>query len=102
MLKSIHHVCIETDDYEKSIYFYTKILEFTIIEDMNNFHGRLHNTWIKNNEIIIELQTPKNNQHIIGNIGLVHVCFVVDNLHEYISLLENKGFMDFVKDKKLY
>ncbi len=101
MIKSIHHICIETDRYRESIDFYCSLLGFSIIEETKNFHGREFNTWIRKNDIIIELQTPKEGKtaekSISDNTGLVHVCFAVDNLLETINMLVEKGFNSFRK-----
>ena len=99
MIKSIHHICIETDRYRESINFYCSLLGFEIIEETRDFHGREFNTWIKKENIIIELQTSKSAQlektPSVNKIGIVHVCFIVDNLSETIDLLTSKGFSSF-------
>ena len=99
MIRSIHHICIETDRYNDSINFYCDILGFNIIEESKNFHGREFNTWIKKESIIIELQTPKSGESVSatssGQTGIIHVCFIVDNLHETIDKLIEKGFDSF-------
>jgi len=101
LIRSIHHICIETDRYSDSIDFYCSILGFSIIEETKNFHGREFNTWIKKENIIIELQTPKSGEPVSanssGHTGIVHVCFIVDNLHEAIGKLVGKGFNSFRK-----
>lgn len=101
MIRSIHHICIETDRYNESINFYCAILGFNIIEETKNFHGRKFNTWIKKESIIIELQTPKSGESVSANssgqTGIIHVCFIVDNLHETIDKLIEKGFNSFRK-----
>lgn len=102
MIKSIHHICIETDRYKESLDFYCSLLGFSIIEETKNFHGRDFNTWIKKENIIIELQTPKPGEPASGNIsagtGIVHVCFIVDSLSSAIDKLLDKGF-DFFRRK---
>lgn len=101
MIRSIHHICIETDRYSESINFYCSYLGFVIIEETKNFHGRDFNTWIKKENIIIELQTPKSGESVSVNLplqtGIVHVCFIVDNLHDAIDKLIEKGFNSFRK-----
>ncbi len=101
MIKSIHHICIETDCYKESIDFYCSLLGFEIIEETKDFHGRDFNTWIKKADIIIELQTPKSGHgeknNPLNRNGIVHVCFIVDNLSAAIDLLIEKGFSSFRK-----
>lgn len=108
VIKSIHHICIETDRYAESINFYCSLLGFTIVEETENFHGREFNTWIKKENIIIELQTPKPGETSAGSsiakTGIVHVCFIVDNLSWTVDKLLNSGFDSFRKkdDKIMY
>lgn len=108
MIKSIHHICIETDRYTESMNFYCSILGFNIVEVTENFHGREYNTWIKKENIIIELQTPKPGEKSacssIAKTGIVHVCFIVDNLSWAVDKLLNSGFDSFRKkdDKIIY
>ena len=101
MIKSIHHLCIETDRYSESINFYCSLLGFSIAEETKNFHGREYNTWLKNKNIIIELQTPKPGDSgglsSGKNRGIVHACFIVDNLSEAVEFLLSKGFTSFRK-----
>lgn len=80
----VHHVCIETSKYDESIFFYTKVLNFTLQKESPNFHGRDYNSWLELNGFYIELQTPKIqnskkfNQE--SNEGLVHICFFVQDI----------------------
>ena len=55
----VHHVCIQTEKYEESLDFYTRILGFKIIKETENFHKREYNTWLSLGDFMIELQTKK-------------------------------------------
>lgn len=103
---SFHHICIETNCYTESINFYGEIFNFSIIEEKKDFHGRDFNTWLKNDEMIIELQTPKrsNSNDLIGkgNNGIKHVCFKVDDVEEAVSEIETKGYNYFLPGKRIY
>ena len=59
-IKMIHHICIQTENYKESLDFYTRILGFEIVKESKNFHNREYNTWLKLENFMIELQTPKN------------------------------------------
>lgn len=104
MIKTIHHICIETNDYRKSMEFYTKLLGFIIIEESANFHGRAFNTWLEAGSARIELQTPKLEESVKENqklsTGLMHVCFEVDDLLECVNRLEKNGAIFKKKDNK--
>jgi len=108
LIKSIHHICIETDRYRESLNFYCSLFGFSIVEETENFHGREFSAWIKKENIIIELQTPKSGDYAKSrqtcNTGIVHVCFIVENLPDAIDMLMEKGFDSFRKkdDKIMY
>ena len=80
----VHHVCIETSKYDESIFFYTKVLNFTLQKESPNVHGRDYNSWLEINGFYIELQTPKiqNSKKFDqeNNEGLVHICFFVQDI----------------------
>lgn len=81
---------------------------FIVIDETKNFHGRDYNTWIKNGNVIIELQTPKNCVSVkndsAGTGVIAHVCFLVDNLADTVNRLTEKGFNSFRKkhDEVIY
>ncbi|MGL5356138.1 MAG: VOC family protein [Cetobacterium sp.] len=88
----VHHVCIETSTYNESIFFYTKILNFSLKKETSNFHGRDYNSWLELNGFYIELQTPKNTdeKESSQNItGLVHICFFVDNIVQELERIKS-------------
>lgn len=91
----VHHVCIETSKYDESIFFYTKVLNFSLKKETHNFHGRDYNSWLELDGFYIELQTPKNKERkesIPNDKGLVHICFFVEDIFkelERIKLIYN-------------
>ncbi|MDU4658994.1 MAG: VOC family protein [Clostridium butyricum] len=106
--KIIHHVCIQTNDYKNSLYFYNQILDFEIVQETKNFHNRDYNTWLKCGDFMIELQTPKNNiplnNYSTLNEGIVHMCFFVDNIHSEYEKIKSYGYTKFKlkNDKEIY
>ena len=97
--KIIHHVCIQTNIYKESLNFYTKILDFEIVQETKNFHNRDYNTWLKCGDFMIELQTPKNNiplnSYSTLNEGIVHMCFFVDDIHSEYKKIKESGYSKF-------
>ncbi len=86
--KMIHHICIQTNCYEQSLEFYSKVLEFDILQETRDFHGRDYNTWLKLESFMIELQTPKSRKKFESynkeSEGIVHFCIYVDDFeYEY-------------------
>ncbi|MBY6907563.1 VOC family protein, partial [Clostridium botulinum] len=75
-IEMIHHICIQTEKYEESLDFYTRVLGSQIVKETPNFHRRAFNTWIKLRSFMIELQTPKEgdkfNKWNSLNAGPVH------------------------------
>lgn len=91
--KTIHHICIQTSEYEQSLNFYMKYLGFQLIKETAGFHGRAFNTWIELNGFMIELQTAKKDEvlqeYSSNREGIVHFCLFVEDLEkEYEKLIE--------------
>lgn len=83
----IHHLCIQTNQYQASLTFYQKI-GFELVKETPGFHGRAYNSWLKLGEFYIELQTGKNELSQYNNqeyTGIVHFCIYVENLEEFIQ-----------------
>ncbi|MGL5349577.1 MAG: VOC family protein [Cetobacterium sp.] len=78
----IHHVCIETSLYKESIEFYTRVLNFELVKETPDFHGREYNSWLELDGFYIELQTPKKEVKLESEDreGIVHMCFYVEDL----------------------
>ncbi len=95
----MHHVCIQTEDYEKSLAFYRDVMEFEVVQVSEGFHGRDFNTWLKFGEFMIELQTAKNGESLnkwsSKNEGIVHMCFLVDNIDEEYNRIIDMGYDNF-------
>lgn len=85
-MKTIHHICIQTERYKESLDFYLNVLGFSLVVETPNFHGRDYNTWLKLDSFMIELQTPKKGDSFKEwsslNEGIVHMCLLCDNLDE--------------------
>ncbi|SFI98098.1 glyoxylase I family protein [Terrisporobacter glycolicus] len=98
-IKMVHHVCIQTENYKESLNFYKNILGFEVINETKNFHGRDYNTWLKLQNFMIELQTPKSNDSFNKwsnlNAGPVHMGFIVESVEDEYSRIKNLGYTDF-------
>lgn len=98
-IKTIHHVCIQTEKYKKSLKFYTEILGFELVKETANFHKRAFNTWLKLGTFMIELQTAKQGDKLGNwsslNEGIVHMCFLVDDVHEEFNRIKKLGYSNF-------
>ena len=99
MKKSMHHVCIQTNNYEASLRFYSEILGFDLVKETRNFHDRRFNTWLKHSDFMIELQTSKNNKVLEKwhktIEGIAHMCFMVADVHTAYEEIKSKGYDNF-------
>ncbi|RDY24402.1 VOC family protein [Romboutsia maritimum] len=97
--RSIHHVCIQTEKYEESIKFYKEILGFELVSETPNFHGREFNTWLKLCDFMIELQTAKKGDKLNNwsslNEGIVHMCFLIEDVNEEYRRIKELGYNNF-------
>ncbi|MBN2259120.1 MAG: VOC family protein [Clostridiales bacterium] len=100
-IKSLHHVCIQTDRYKESIEFYTKILGFKLFKESENFHTRKYNSWLSFDGFMIELQTEKEGESLIpwnsNSCGPVHLSFLVEDIDEFYRSVKAKGQKKFKK-----
>lgn len=86
----MHHICIQTNDYQASLAFYQK-LGFTIFKETRDFHGRAYNTWLQLADFYIELQTGKTSLtpwSDLNHTGLVHFGLMVSDLSKYVADLD--------------
>ena len=98
-IKGMHHVCIQTERYEESLKFYTDVLGFELIKETANFHKRDFNTWLRLGTFMIELQTGKKGDKLNCwnslNEGIVHMCFLVDNVRDEFHRIAQLGYSNF-------
>lgn len=97
LLKKIHHIAIICSDYEKSKHFYTKILDFEIVNEVYREQRNSYKLDLSlNGEYIIELFSFPNPPTRVSNpeaCGLRHIAFAVDNLQNTIDELSKHGVM---------
>lgn len=100
--KYIHHVCIQTNNYEETRQFYQEALGFQTIQETPNFHSRHYNTWLALNSFYIELQTGRVGKELDdfnpNTQGLAHLCFWVSNLDEEHERIKGLGYRFKIKD----
>lgn len=98
-IKMMHHVCIQTSNYNESLEFYTRILGFETVKETKDFHDREYNTWLRLGNFMIELQTRKKGDNFIEwnklNEGIVHMCFLVEDVAEEFNRIKNLGYSNF-------
>lgn len=91
MKKAIHHICIQTTDYEASKQFYLN-LGFTLYKETAGFHTRSFNSWLQLGDFYIELQTAKAGQTLAKfnkeSESIVHFCLYVEDLKSEVARME--------------
>ncbi|WP_058302820.1 VOC family protein [Gorillibacterium timonense] len=101
----VHHICIQTNQYEASLAFYQK-LGFQLVQETPGFHGRSYNTWLTLNGFHIELQTGKDRLNPASGSdheGLVHFCIWVEELEKALSVLDFDDSLFLLKNgKRIY
>lgn len=102
----IHHICIQTNNYEESKKFYTEILGFRMIQEEKNFNGRDYNTWLDLNGFMIELQTGKQPLDLYNKDaeGIAHFALYEKNLDDFVTKISKFDNIKFKKkdDKIIY
>lgn len=90
----IHHVCIQTSNFEKAFEFYTQALGLGIVKPPFIVNGERQVSWINADPIIIELNglkrgtEDKAQEYSSFGFGPSHIAFVVEDLDVTIERLE--------------
>jgi len=83
-IKSFHHFCIHTSNYDDSLSFYKDLLGFELVKDDLYAPKRLHRTWLKRGPLMIELLSAKCNKpygaYSNSIQGVSHLSFEVVNI----------------------
>ncbi len=94
-IKTIHHIAILTDDYEKSKQFYTDVLGFTILSEIYREERKSFKLDLAiNGQYQIELFSfpeYKERASFPEAKGLRHLAFAVDDIESAVSELIEKG-----------
>ncbi|MBR8711304.1 hypothetical protein IX317_001704 [Fusobacterium sp. DD29] len=94
-IKKIHHIAIIASDYEKSKYFYTKILGFKILKETYRAKRDSYKLDLMiDGEYQIELFSFANPPKRLTNpeaTGLRHLAFEVDNIEASVKYLKEKN-----------
>lgn len=94
-IRSIHHVAILTDDYEKSKTFYTEVLGFTVISEV---YRKERQSWKLDLAIsglyqieLFSFPEYKERASFPEAKGLRHLAFAVDDIESSVNELIEKG-----------
>lgn len=94
--KFVHHICIQTNNYQKSLDFYIKALGFELVQESPQFHTRDYNSWLKLADFYIELQTGKADENLItistNMEGIAHLCLWVEDLAAEVLFIKQLGY----------
>ncbi|MGL4972169.1 MAG: VOC family protein [Culicoidibacterales bacterium] len=103
---TIHHLCIQTNDYTASLQFYCQVLGAKLVKETPNFHNRAFNSWLQLPNLLIELQTPKQPSHFHDfsktTQGIAHFCFLVPDVTLAVAQIQATGYHHFqTKNKQI-
>ena len=89
------HICIFTENLEKSVGFYTDNLHFQKVYEtiVKKEDGNIKYAVVKLDNCIIELLEPENRDNLqLGQKGTIdHFAIEVKNLQEVVQYLQNKN-----------
>ena len=95
MLNKVHHIAIICSDYEKSKYFYTKVLGLEILQEIYREQRQSHKLDLAlNGQYIIELfsfPNPAKRASWPEAAGLRHLAFEVDDVQKSVAWLLLNG-----------
>lgn len=94
-IESVDHIAIQTNDFEIAFDFYSRTLGFEIVKAPFSFKDRTL-CFLDAGSIKIELYSVKASQppaeeYRSNRAGIVHVSFVVEEIHEALAELIEKG-----------
>ena len=94
-IRSIHHIAILTDDYERSKRFYTEILGFTVIRETYRAARQSYKLDLaiagKYQVELFSFPDYRERGSYPEAKGLRHLAFAVDNVDEAAAELRAKG-----------
>jgi catechol 2,3-dioxygenase-like lactoylglutathione lyase family enzyme len=101
MIKGLDHVAIVVSDMDRSIKFYTEILELNLILDGRPAGGEKKSFLGTKSKTIVALNEDKKRLKQKGEYvdGVNHVAFGVDDLSKSSQVLSERG-VEFVEVKK--
>ena len=113
MTAGLHHVALSTPDLERCLSFYCGVLGGKQVSDVNSWergnkiadrmtrldHSVARYAFVDVGNIFLEIfefssPTPADQSHRACDYGLVHLCFVVDEIQEEYARLKAAG-MEF-------
>lgn len=97
----IHHICIQTNNYKRSLEFYCSVLNFKLENETKDFHNREFNSWLSLDGFYIELQTAKYNVTFNDfnneTESLSHFCLYSDDFDSDFNKIEQHKLSIFKK-----
>jgi glyoxylase I family protein len=94
-INGIHHVAIICSNYERSKYFYTEVLGFSIIQETFRSQRNSYKLDLKvgdNDQIeLFSFPNPPERVSKPEACGLRHLAFEVDDIEQSVSYLKSHG-----------
>lgn len=91
----LHHVAIQTANFEKAVWFYHHLLGFEFTKEPFSYKGKREMAWFDCGNIQIELFTIKSDTtpeaYNDQAVGPNHLAFEVKDIYLFFSSIREKG-----------
>ncbi len=88
---NIHHVALQTADFEKAFHFYATILGLQVVKKPFVFKETRTMAWLDAGGVMIELYTVKIGKepqpYDSRSVGTDHIAFEVENLDSFLTYI---------------
>lgn len=90
LIKSLSHACYSSPDLERTVEFYCDVLGGRVIHEFVNPQGQRYGVFMEiGNKTFLEFFDVDQRPHEGGLFR--HICFEVDNIHQWAEYLRSKG-----------
>jgi catechol 2,3-dioxygenase-like lactoylglutathione lyase family enzyme len=92
-VRAIHHIAVQTSNFERAISFYRDVLGVDVVETRSFKRRRM--AWLGVGDVLIELFSKREGEDLEPwsdfYSGPVHLAFVVDDLTEFLAEAQRQG-----------
>ena len=92
----LSHVCLSSFDLQSTMDFYCNVLRCSVVHEYKNDNGEVYGVFllVNNNTFLEFFKTPPFEE---GTSCFRHLCFEVEDIHEWLRQLHEQGFSGEIK-----